>query len=146
MIPLALILFLSLVAIAALHAAWAFGAHWPAQNERDLVALVVGQTGRRRMPSTFECLRAASAILLAGLVALAAADLMLVPGPPVLVSAAGALVAVVFAGRGMAAYLPAWRRRFSQEPFAMLDRAWYGPFCLLFALAFALLVVKRLWT
>jgi hypothetical protein len=66
------------------------------------------------------------------------------PGPPLLVTVAAALIAAVFAGRGIAAYLPAWRRRFSQEPFAMLDQSWYGPLCLLFALVFALLALQRI--
>jgi hypothetical protein len=140
---IAVMVFLALAAIAMLHAAWGFGVRWPAEDERDLVALVVGRTGRTRMPAPSACWRAAAAIFVAGLVALAVADLVAVPGPPTVVTAAAALVATVFAGRGIAAYLPAWRRRFSQEPFATLDQSWYGPLCLLFALAFALLVMQR---
>jgi hypothetical protein len=136
MTTIAVIMFLALAAIAMLHAAWGFGVRWPAEDERDLVALVVGRTGRTRMPAPSACWRAAAAIFVA--------DLVVLPGPPILVTGAAALVAAVFAGRGIAAYLPAWRRRFSQEPFATLDQSWYGPLCLLFALAFALLVMKRM--
>ena len=35
---------------------------------------------------------------------------------------AGAGIAAVFVGRGVAGYTSAWRRRFSEEPFATLDR------------------------
>jgi len=110
MITIAVIVFMSLTAIAIFHAAWGCGVRWPAQDERDLVALVVGATGRTRMPPPLECWAVAAAIFAAGLVAL----------------------------------LPAWRRQFSQEPFATMDRSWYGPLCLLFALAFAMLIVKRI--
>jgi len=143
MTTLAVIVFLALAAIAALHVAWGFGMHWPALDERDLVALVVGQTGRTRMPTALGCFGAAVAVFIAGLLALAAVDLVRPPGPPMLVTAASALATAIFAGRGIAAYLPAWRRRFSQAPFATLDRGAYGPLCLLFALAFALLVLHR---
>jgi len=145
MTTMAVMVFLTLAAIAAVHAAWGFGMRWPAQDERDLVALVVGATGRTRMPPRSECLAAAAAILLAGCVALAVAGLVTVPLPSVWLAVIGALVAAVFAARGLAAYLPAWRRRFAQEPFATLDRSWFGPLCLLLGLAFALLAVGRLW-
>jgi hypothetical protein len=143
MISIALIIFFSLTMMAALHIAWGFGAHWPAPDERALVSLVVGRTGTTRMPTRLACLRAAVAIFLAGFAAIAAVDLVQVPVSPALVTAAGVFVAAVFALRGIAAYLPVWRRAFAQEPFATLDRDWYGPFCLLLALAFALLVLKR---
>jgi len=145
MTMLAILVFLTLAAIAALHAAWGFGMRWPAEDERDLVALVLGATGRTRMPASAECLAAAVAIFTPGLVALAAAGLIAVPASPGLLAAVAALIAAVFAARGLAAYLPAWRRRFAQEPFATLDRSWFGPLCLLLALAFAFLAAGRIW-
>ena len=143
MTTIAVIVFLSLTAIAIFHAAWGCGVRWPAQDERDLVALVVGATGRTRMPPPLECFAVAAAIFAAGVVGLAVSNIVAVPGPPILVTLAGLGVTAVFALRGIATYLPAWRRRFSQEPFATMDRSWYGPLCLLFALAFAMLMVKR---
>jgi Protein of unknown function (DUF3995) len=143
MTTVAAIMFVALALIAVMHAAWGFGVRWPAQDERDLVALVVGRTGRARMPTRSECLGAAAAIFAAGVVALAAADLIILPLPAIVVTAAAIFATAVFAGRGVAAYLPAWRRRFAQEPFATLDRNWYAPLCLLFALAFAVLVIQR---
>ena len=56
------------------------------------------------------------------------------------------LATAVFAGRGVAPYTHAWRRRFAKEPFATLDRNCYGPFCLLVAAAFVLMVIKRVMT
>jgi len=145
MTTLAILVFLTLAAIAALHAAWGFGVRWPAEDERDLVALVVGATGRTRMPGTPECLGVAVMILIAGLVALALAGIVTVPGPRIFLTAVAAVVASVFVVRGLAAYLPAWRRRFAQEPFATLDRAWFGPLCLLLGLAFVILAAGRIW-
>jgi Protein of unknown function (DUF3995) len=144
MSTMAVIIFLALALIAVMHAAWGFGVRWPAQDERDLVALVVGRTGATRMPARSECLGVAVAIFAAGIVALAVADLIALPLPGILVTAAAVFVTAVFAARGVAAYLPAWRGRFSQEPFATMDRSWYAPLCLLFALAFALLVARRI--
>jgi hypothetical protein len=112
---LAVLVFIVLAAIGALHVAWGFGVRWPVDNERDLVALVIGARGRTTMPSLPQCL----------------------------IAGAGVVACIVFAGRGIAAYVPAWRDVFLQEPFATMDRAWYGPLCLLLAVAFALLVVQR---
>jgi hypothetical protein len=127
MSAVAVAVFLVLAVIAALHAAWGFGLRWPARDERGLVALVIGTTGRTRMPSMAQCLVAAAAIFAAGLVALALVGLQALPAPAGLVTAAGAVVTLIFAGRGTAAYLPAWRRHFAQEPIASMDRNWNGP-------------------
>lgn len=141
---IALAVFAILAAIAALHAAWGFGLRFPARDERGLVALVVGATGQNRMPEPIQCLSAAAAILAAGLVALFLADIETAPVPAEAVTLAGALTTAVFAGRGLAAFVPAWRRRFSQQPFARLDRACYGPLCLALAAAFAGLTAARI--
>jgi uncharacterized membrane protein required for colicin V production len=83
-------------------------------------------------------------MFLAGIVAFAVVDLVAFPGSPYVIHAAGALIAFVFAARGAAAYVPAWRRRFAQEPFATLDTSGYAPIYLLLATAVAVLVIKRL--
>jgi len=138
---LAALVFVVLSAIALMHALWGVGLRWPARDERTLVALVIGATGRSRMPSLPQCLLAAAAIFAAGLVALALAGLLLVRTPGILLVPAGVAATLVFLGRGLAAYLPAWRRRFAQQPFASLDTGCYGPLCLLLALAFAILLI-----
>jgi hypothetical protein len=143
MTVIAVAIFLLLTAIAALHAAWGFGLRWPAREERSLVALVIGATGQTRMPGLAQCLLAAAAIFAAGVVALLLAGVARVPLPPGFVTLIGVLVFFVFAGRCIAAYIPAWRRRFAQEPFASMDRTWYGPLCLLLAIGFFAITIGR---
>jgi hypothetical protein len=141
---IAIAVFLLLTAIAVLHAAWGGGMLWPARDERGLVALVIGATGRTRMPALAQCLIAAAAIFGAGVVALLLAGLARAPVPAGLVTLAGVAVTMVFAGRGIAAYVPAWRQRFAQEPFATMDRTWYGPLCLLLAIGFFVMTIGRM--
>jgi hypothetical protein len=139
---LGVIVFLLLLAIAALHLAWGFGVRFPARGERELVALVIGATGTTTMPSAAQCAAAAAAIFGAGLVALALAGFIR-SVPAGLVGAAGVIAVLVFAARGIAGYVPAWRRRFSQEPFATLDQRVYAPLCFVLAAAFAALFFYR---
>jgi hypothetical protein len=141
---IAVTVFLLLTAIAGLHIAWGLGLRWPARDERGLVALVIGATGQTRMPPLAQCLAAAAAIFAAGVVALLLAGVIRVPLPPGFVTLIGALVFFVFAGRGIAAYVPAWRKRFAQEPFARMDRTWYGPLCLLLAIVFFVMTIGRM--
>jgi hypothetical protein len=143
---MAILVFLTLAAIAAFHAAWGFGAAFPAANRDDLFLLVVGARGRTEMPGLLQCLAAATAIFLSGATALLTADLVKLPLPSWMVMMLGVLVTVVFAGRGVAAYTAAWRRRFPKEPFATLDQSWYGPLCLLLAICFATLLINRVMT
>jgi hypothetical protein len=145
MTEMALVVFVSFTGIAAMHVAWGLGSHFPAENERDLVALVVGRTGRTRMPDLSESMLAATIMFSAGMVTLALADLVHGPAPE-LVTALGALATTLVAGRAVAAYVPAWRRSFAQEPFASMDRDWYAPFWSLVALALFLMVLKRAWS
>jgi hypothetical protein len=143
---MAILVFLTLMTIAALHVAWGFGMTFPAANRDDLFHLVVGATRQTEMPTLPQCLAAAAAIFSAGAVALLVADLVKLPLPSWVVTALGALVTLVFAGRGVAAYTPAWRRRFAKQPFASMDQSWYGPLCLLLAACFATLLIKRVMT
>jgi hypothetical protein len=143
---MAVLVFLTLAAIAAIHVAWGLGMTFPAANRDDLFLLVVGARGRAEMPGLLQSLAAAAAIFLAGAAALLVAGLVRLPLPSSLVTALGVLVTLVFAGRGVAAYLPAWRRHFPREPFATMDRSWYGPLCLLLAVCFAILLIKRVMT
>ncbi len=143
MVLLATLMFLVLAAIAAIHILWAFGLRWPVESERDLVALVVGTTDRTQMPGPVECIAAAAAIFCAGLLTLALARPIALPAAAALPWAAAA-AALVFIIRGVAAYLQVWRRRFAQEPFATMDRNWYGPLCLLLAAGFVVLMIGRM--
>jgi hypothetical protein len=143
---MAILVFLTLAAIAALHVAWGFGMTFPAASRDDLFHLVVGATRQTEMPTLPQCLAAATAIFLSGATALLVADLVKLPVPSWMVTALGALVTLVFAGRGAAPYTSTWRRRFSKQPFATMDQSWYGPLCLLLAACFATLLIKRVMT
>ena len=132
-----------LAAIAALHAAWGGGVVWPRQNEEDLVRLVVGYR-REQMPPPGHCFAAAGAILAAALIVGLLAGQSVSPLPPTMLTVLGIGVTAVFAGRGVAGYLPVWRARFPREPFARLDRLVYSPLCLLIALTCAYLLVERM--
>ena len=146
MTTMAVIVFLVLALIAAAHAAWGFGVSFPAANREDLFHLVIGARGSSEMPNLIQCLAAAAVIFCAGASALLVADVIKTPLPPSLVTVLGALVALVFAGRGVAAYTSAWRWRFPKEPFAGMDRSCYGPLCLMLALCFSVLLIKRVMT
>ena len=138
------IVFIVLAAIAVLHLAWGFGLRWPASGERELVATVVGATGRTRMPGRAQCALAAVAILCAACVVLLLSGLVPSPLPPHMLILLGGGVASVFALRGLVAYTRGWRRRFALQPFARNDQRYYAPLCFVVALVAALLVLERM--
>lgn len=126
--------FASLVLCAGglLHAVWAFGIWWPARNEDQLVAAVVGVRDAERMPGAVPCLLVAAGLL-------AAAALPWLPHHGVFGRWSGSVagvLAAIFAIRAVLVLLPAWRRATAHEPFATLDRRFYAPLSLLLALAF----------
>ena len=141
MTALAVLLSAVVLAIAALHAHWGLGGHWPATSAQRLARAAVGTPGITRMPGAAACFVVAA--LLAGVAAwpLFAADLLPAPWPRWLTSLAGAGIAAVFVGRGVAGYTDAWRRRFSEEPFARLDRHAYSPLCLALGAGFGAVAI-----
>ena len=130
MIALALLLFATVSAIAVLHASWGLSNHWPAASRERLAKAAVGTPGIMRMPSPAQCF--AVAAILTGVASwpLFAAGLLVEAWPRWLTLLAGAGIAAVFLGRGIAGYTSAWRRHFPQEPFASYDRRYYSPLCL----------------
>lgn len=143
MMTLAALESLLLAAIAALHAAWGAGMRWPCRDEQALVALVVGYS-RPRMPAPVQCLAAAGAILAAAVVLAMLARFWRPSLPAGAVTLLGIGMTGVFAVRGVAGYLPAWRARFPRQPFARLDRLIYSPLCLCIALTCAGLLLMPL--
>lgn len=137
---LGVMMFTLLISIAALHVAWGFGVVWPARNERQLVSWVAGAKGVQNIPPLSQCLLAGIGIGFFGFVALLLSNALPSPLPALWTKAAGILSAFLFAGRGLAGYLPQWRRRFPQEPFATFDRYVFAPLCLLLAAGYATLV------
>jgi hypothetical protein len=133
--------FVPLLMVAFAHFIWAFGNTWPIRNETLLAQTVVGAPGVTRMPNRFLTFGIAVAIFIAGIVALALADHT--SGGPAL-TGIGAVLALIFFGRGILGYTPGWRARFPTEPFATLDRKNYSPLCFWIGAGFLILVVMRL--
>lgn len=126
--------------LAALHVYWGDGGIWPKEDELALARTVVGAPGIKKMPSRTASFAVALALFFAGLWPLqmiGVAPAMLPIGLTVLM---GYGLAAVFLLRGVAAYLPAFRRRFPEEPFATLDRRLYGPLCLLIGAGFVFML------
>jgi hypothetical protein len=134
-------IFIMLTAIAAVHVAWGFGVRWPRKTEAELVTTVIGHK-RDAMPPPLHCYLAALAIFIPGAIALLLAGIVQTALPAWLVTLAGAGAALVFAGRGIAGYVPAWRARHPREPFASLDRHYYSPFCLMLAAGLVVLLAN----
>ena len=125
-----------LLAVALVHLLWALGVWWPLRDERALVRAVVGVTGAERMPGPIPCAMVAVACALAASVPWWPEGW---PRQAALVLGAGA-----FLLRGAMPWMRPWRRVALQEPFARLDRAAYGPLCILAAGGFLLLFVEGL--
>jgi Protein of unknown function (DUF3995) len=136
-------IFVVLTAIAAIHVAWGVGVRWPRTTEAELVTAVIGHRSDR-MPSPNQCYLAALAIFIPGAIALMLAGLVQTPLPPWLVILAGTGAALVFAGRGVAGYVPAWRALHPREPFTSLDRHYYSPLCLMLAAGLAVLLANAM--
>ena len=134
------IVFVALLAVAIAHFIWSLGGSWPIRNKDLLAKAVIGRPGVTRVPR-LASLVIAILVLLAGIVALALADKT---GGGVLLTAAGALLAMIFLARGAIGYTAGWRAAFPEEPFATLDRRNYSPLCLVLGMGFLLLVLMRL--
>ncbi len=125
-----------LIVIGAVHVTWALGLWWPLGDEDRMVRAAVGTRGATRMPGPIPC-------------ALVAVVLMIGAAWPWfpagwLRSTGLALAALGFGLRGAMPWVPLWRRLTPQEPFATLDRRFYGPLCLAVAAGFLILFAKAL--
>jgi hypothetical protein len=136
---IAVALALLLAVIAGLHAYWGRGGLWPAASEQELIATVIGNGQARHMPSPGLCLLVALAIAVTALWPLLLAYGI---GPATLLRFGGFAIMAVFLLRGIAGFLPAWRRLHPREPFASYDRRYYSPLCLLVAAGYAALLLQ----
>jgi hypothetical protein len=135
---------LVLVALAALHAYWGFGGVWPGRDAEDCVRRVAGFSGVRHMPGPGPSFAVAAALLASALLTMLESGLILSPPPSMLVSFATLCAALVFLGRGIAGFTPAWRRLTPEQPFATLDVRYYSPLCLAIGAGMAILAVQGL--
>jgi hypothetical protein len=122
-----------LLSLAGLHVLWGIGFWFPIRDEAALVRAVVGAKGATRMPGAIPCALVAVLLIWA-----AAAPWW---GESLARTLSVWLFTLVFLGRGALAYLRVWRQMTPQEPFARLDRQYYGPLCLLLGLGFLLLAL-----
>jgi hypothetical protein len=138
---LAILLSVVVFFIAAIHAYWGLGGYWPAASAERLAKTAIGTPNVKMVPSASSCF--AVAAVLAGVASwpLFAAGWVPAAWPHWLTLLAGAGIAAVFVGRGLAGYTSAWRRRFSEEPFASLDRLVYSPLCLFLGAGYIALLI-----
>jgi hypothetical protein len=135
----AALIFVVLLTVSIAHLMWAVGSPWPIRDPVLLAKTVIGVPGVTRVPR-FASLVISIAVLAAGVAALALADHT---GGGLLLSLVGIVLAAVFLGRGAIGYTAGWRARFSEEPFATLDRKNYSPLCIALGVGFLLLVTMR---
>jgi hypothetical protein len=118
--------------LAAVHLYWGFGGRWPGHDEASMVEHVVGRTRGMKAPSLLASAAVALALAAGGGLVLATIF------PPTsfepLLQAARWILFVVFAGRGLATYVPPVFRYAEGTPFWRLNRRAYGPLCLAIAL------------
>lgn len=144
MITTSVALALMLAALAALHAYWGAGGVWPGVDEASCARAVTGFRGRRRMPPPASAFAVAGLLAAAALVALMLGTAAPPPQAASILWLAGAGVGLVFVGRGLLGFTPAWRRLTPEQPFARLDRRYYSPLCLAIGLGYAFLVLNGL--
>jgi len=142
MTVLALVLSAVLTLFAALHVYWGIGGIWPGSDPRSCARAVVGIAGIEAMPSMSASLAVAAAIIAAALVALALGGLFASPFEQVPLAGAALFIGLVFLGRGIAGFTPAWRRLTPEMPFARLDMRYYSPLCLVIGAGFAFLALQ----
>lgn len=129
---LALLIAGILFLLAAIHLYWGFGGRWPGHDEASMVEHVVGRTRGMKAPGLLASAAVALALAIGGGLVLAT----IFPPPPLepLLQAARWILFAVFAGRGLAAYVPPVFRYAEGTPFWRLNRRAYGPLCLAIAL------------
>lgn len=125
---LALSLSFVVILIATLHILWGVGFWFPIEDEADLTRAVVGRSGAEEMPGAVPC-------ALVG-VALYMAVVCLWWPPGAFRFLMLALVGTAFVVRGALSFTPFWRKLTPEQPFATLDRKYYGPLCLVLGLGF----------
>ncbi len=137
--PIALVL----LAIAALHAYWGFGGVWPGRDAADCARRVGGarRAAHARAGPQLRGRRSARRRVAGHAVSRELIDLPIPAGLVFLVAIAAALV---FLGRGIAGFTPAWRRLTPEQPFATLDVRYYSPLCLAIGAGIAILAVQGL--
>jgi len=129
--------FLVLSIVGFFHLYWAFGGLWPGKDETSLARSVVGTSGIIKMPPKILTLIVSACIFLASIWPLIWLGLIETPLPLPIRKMGMVGLIVVFTGRGIAGYMPAFRRKHSEKPFADFDRQYYSPLCFMVGIFFA---------
>ncbi|KQV55322.1 MULTISPECIES: DUF3995 domain-containing protein [unclassified Caulobacter] len=118
--------------LAAIHLYWGSGGRWPGHDEASMVEHVVGRTRGMKAPGLLASAAVALALATGGGLVLAT----IFPPPPFesWLQTARWILFAVFAGRGVATYVPSVFRYAEGTPFSRLNRRAYGPLCLAIAL------------
>ena len=109
-------LFVALSIVALIHVYWAFGGHWPGQDEQSLVRSVVGTKGLTTMPPFWLTMIVALLIFAAGLFPLFWIGILPWFLPPILLSLGMIVVTSVFLLRGLFSYTPMARNMSLKNP------------------------------
>ncbi|MBT2131387.1 DUF3995 domain-containing protein [Aliiroseovarius lamellibrachiae] len=129
---------LALLGAAAVHLIWALGLNWPIRDEALLAKAVVGAKGITRMPPRWASFLVFLALLVAVALVSAQANWIKTPIPDAVLNVGCWGMILVFTLRGLAGYLPVWRRQIEPR-FDHLNLRFYSPLCLFIALGTAML-------
>ena len=106
---IASLLFVSLLAVALVHLAWALGSEYPVGEEKLLARTVAGFRGIGSMPPRLITLAVAVAVFLCGLWAFVLTG-AITGFPEWMVIWGGSKMVLLFGARGILGYTPWWRR------------------------------------
>ncbi|MEW9807348.1 DUF3995 domain-containing protein [Mesorhizobium sp. ZMM04-5] len=142
MTALAVALACVLLVLAGLHAYWGLGGIWPGNDAASCARTVAGFQGVDAMPGPIASFAVAAALCFSATVALVLGGVIASPFPFFVLGPAALFITLVFLGRGVVGFTPAWRRLTPEMPFARLDRFYYSPLCLLIGAAFFTLGIR----
>ena len=135
-------IFVLLGIVAVLHAAWAMGVVWPADDESALTRAVIGTPDATKLPSRGLNLIVALLIFLAAVWPIAWRGILPYPHivPQTLIWLGMWVLAFIFLVRGTVGLTPLMGQ--TEQPFASFNRRYYSPLCILLGLGFLALVLE----
>ena len=141
---ISIVVFVTLLAISALHLGWALGSTFPCKDRETLVRTVVGRSGGGgAMPPSFSSALVAAAIFLAALWPLMMQSWILTFVPAGLQGVGAIVLILVFLGRGAIGLTPWFARLLPEEPFVSLNRVYYSPLCIALGLCYLILLIGK---
>ena len=143
MIVLAFALSFVLLLITTLHVYWGIGGIWPGTDAASCARAVNGFRGIDEMPAPAACFAVAACLGLATLWPPALMGVFATPFPAQGLAATAFMIGLVFFGRGIAGYTPAWRRLTPKQPFATNDVRYFSPLSLLIGIGFISLAITQ---